>query len=203
MASLPACATLGDGPSRARGAHSARGARGSRGGTSAVGRGVSIAADTPGILESVSVSNRILSSLLAILIVPTAALTQDWMKPPANPFTIPLWPDGVPGALGTEDADKPSLTIYLPTPAQATGTGIVVCPGGGYSGLALDHEGHQVARLLTSRGVAAFILKYRLGPRYHHPAMLNDVLQAIRTVRAASAQYSVKPDRLGVMGFSA
>jgi acetyl esterase/lipase len=125
------------------------------------------------------------------------------MRPPQNPFTVPLWPDGVPGALGGEDADKPSLTIYLPTPAQATGTGIVVCPGGGYSGLALDHEGHQVARLLTSRGVAAFILKYRLGPRYHHPAMLNDVLQAIRTVRAASAQYSVKPDRLGVMGFSA
>jgi acetyl esterase/lipase len=147
--------------------------------------------------------NRLLSSLLALLIVPAAALAQDWMKSPANPFTIPLWPDGVPGALGTEDVDTPSLTIYLPTPGQATGTGIVVCPGGGYSGLALDHEGHQVARLLTSRGVAAFILKYRLGPRYHHPAMLNDVLQALRTVRATAAQYNVKPDRIGVMGFSA
>jgi acetyl esterase/lipase len=125
------------------------------------------------------------------------------MKPPTNPFTIPLWPDGVPGALGTGEADTPSLTIYLPTPGQASGTGIVVCPGGGYSGLALDHEGHQVARWLTSRGVAAFILKYRLGPQYHHPAMLNDVLQAIRTVRAGASQYDVKADRIGVMGFSA
>jgi acetyl esterase/lipase len=139
-----------------------------------------------------------------VLALPAAVVAQnDWMKPPSTPVTITLWPDGAPGATGSEDADKPSLTIYLPTPAQATGAGIVVCPGGGYGGLAIDHEGHQVARLLTSRGVAAFIVKYRLGPRYHHPAMLNDVLQAIRTVRAGAAQYRVKPDRIGVMGFSA
>jgi acetyl esterase/lipase len=149
------------------------------------------------------VTKRLLASLFAILLWPAAALAQDWMKPPANPFTIPLWPAGVPGALGTGEADTPSLTIYLPTPGQATGAGIVVCPGGGYGGLALDHEGHQVARLLTSRGVAAFILKYRLGPRYHHPAMLNDVLQAIRTVRAGASQYNLKADRIGIMGFSA
>ena len=147
---------------------------------------------------------RLLLPALIVLALPVVAGAQDdWMKPPSNPLTIPLWPGGVPGAVGTEDADKPSLTVYLPTPGQATGTGIVVCPGGGYGGLALDHEGHQVARLLTSRGVAAFILKYRLGPRYHHPAMLNDVLQAIRTVRATAAQYGVKPDRIGVLGFSA
>ena len=147
---------------------------------------------------------RVLAPALILLALPFVAGAQDdWMKPPANPVTIPLWPGGVPGALGTEEADKPSLTIYLPAPPQATGTGIVVCPGGGYGGLALDHEGHQVARLLTSRGVAAFILKYRLGPRYHHPVMLNDVLQAIRTVRATAAQYGLKPDRIGVLGFSA
>ena len=147
---------------------------------------------------------RVLAPALILLALPFVAGAQDdWMKPPANPVTIPLWPGGVPGALGTEEADKPSLTIYLPAPPQATGTGIVVCPGGGYGGLTLDHEGHQVARLLTSRGVAAFILKYRLGPRYHHPVMLNDVLQAIRTVRATAAQYGLKPDRIGVLGFSA
>jgi len=150
------------------------------------------------------VLTRVLAPALILLALPFVAGAQDdWMKPPANPVTIPLWPGGVPGALGTEEADKPSLTIYLPAPPQATGTGIVVCPGGGYGGLALDHEGHQVARLLTSRGVAAFILKYRLGPRYHHPVMLNDVLQAIRTVRATAAQYGLKPDRIGVLGFSA
>ena len=105
------------------------------------------------------------------------------MKAVTTPRTIVLWPDGAPGAIGKEDADVPTLTIYLPAAPQATGAAIVVCPGGGYGGLAIDHEGHQVARLLTSRGIAAFILKYRLGPRYHHPAMQQDVLQAIRYVR--------------------
>jgi acetyl esterase/lipase len=147
---------------------------------------------------------RPLALLLGLVLLPAVATAQDdWMKPPSTPATIALWPDGVPGAVGTEDLDAPALTVYLPTPAQATGAAIVVCPGGGYGGLAMDHEGHQVARLLTSRGIAAFIVKYRLGPRYRHPAMLNDVLQAIRTVRAGAAQYRVKPDRIGVMGFSA
>ena len=67
----------------------------------------------------------------------------------------------------------------------------------------MDHEGHEVARWLTSRGVAAFILKYRLGPRYHHPAMLQDVLRAIRVVRSRAAEFNIKPDRVGIMGFSA
>ena len=116
---------------------------------------------------------------------------------------LPVWPNGAPGAVGTEDADRPSLTVYLPAPGQATGTAIVVCPGGGYVRQAMDHEGHQVARLLTSRGVAAFILQYRVGPRYHHPAMLQDVLEAIRLVRRRSAEFSLKPDRIGVLGFSA
>jgi acetyl esterase/lipase len=114
-----------------------------------------------------------------------------------------LWPDGAPGAVGKDDADVPTVTIYLPATSQATGAGIVVCPGGGYSRLAIDHEGHQVARLLTSRGVAAFILKYRLGPRYHHPAMQQDVLQAIRYVRWNAGEFNVRTDRMGIMGFSA
>lgn len=133
----------------------------------------------------------------------TSGAQNDWMKPVSTPQTMPLWPDGVPGALGQEDADKPTITVYLPAPAQATGTAIVICPGGGYSGLAIDHEGHQVARLLTARGIAGFIVKYRLGPRYHHPAMLQDVLQAISYVRAHASGFKVQPDRIGVMGFSA
>jgi acetyl esterase/lipase len=141
--------------------------------------------------------------LLIMFPVGAGVFAQDWMKPVTTPRTIVLWPDGAPGALGREDADVPTLTIYLPAGPQATGAGIVVCPGGGYSGLAVDHEGHQVARLLTSRGIAAFILKYRLGPRYHHPAMQQDVLQAIRYARWNADEFSIRKDRIGVMGFSA
>jgi acetyl esterase/lipase len=141
--------------------------------------------------------------VLTILAAPPASTQDDPFKPQTTPRTIVLWPDGAPGAVGNEDADVPTVTIYLPAPAQATGTGIVVCPGGGYSRLAVDHEGHQVARLLTSRGLAAFILKYRLGPRYHHPAMQQDVLQAIRYVRWNAGELNVRADRIGVMGFSA
>jgi acetyl esterase/lipase len=147
---------------------------------------------------------RMLSALvLLMLLITTSASAQDWMKAVTTPRTIVLWPDGAPGAIGKEDADIPALTIYLPAGPQATGAGIVVCPGGGYGGLAIDHEGHQVARLLTSRGIAAFILKYRLGPRYHHPAMQQDVLQAIRYVRWNADELGVRKNRIGVMGFSA
>ena len=147
---------------------------------------------------------RMLSTLvLLMLLITTSASAQDWMKAVTTPRTIVLWPDGAPGAIGKEDADIPALTIYLPAGPQATGAGIVVCPGGGYGGLAIDHEGHQVARLLTSRGIAAFILKYRLGPRYHHPAMQQDVLQAIRYVRWNADELGVRKNRIGVMGFSA
>ena len=114
-----------------------------------------------------------------------------------------LWPDGAPGALGTADADKPSITPYLVPEGRGTGTAIVVCPGGGYAHLALDHEGSQVAQWLNSIGIAAFVLQYRLGPRYHHPIELGDAQRAVRTVRARAARYRVLPDRVGIMGFSA
>ena len=116
---------------------------------------------------------------------------------------MPLWPNGAPGAAGDSDADKPTLTVFLPTKNQANGTGVIVCPGGSYTGLASNHEGRQVANWLNSLGIAAFVLKYRLGPRYHHPIELGDAQRAIRLVRAHAADYGVSPDRLGVMGFSA
>jgi acetyl esterase/lipase len=114
-----------------------------------------------------------------------------------------LWPDGAPGALGTADTDKPALTPYLVPEGRGTGTAVVVCPGGAYAHLASDHEGAQVAQWLNSLGVAAFVLQYRLGPRYHHPIELGDAQRAIRTVRAKAAEYRVLPDRVGIMGFSA
>jgi len=114
-----------------------------------------------------------------------------------------LWPNGAPGAVGNEDADKPSLTIFIPGAAHATGTGVVVCPGGGYRNLAFEKEGTKVAEWLNQRGVAAFVLKYRLGPRYHHPAMIDDAQRAIRTVRANAKEFGVATDRIGIWGFSA
>jgi len=115
----------------------------------------------------------------------------------------PLWPGAVPGALGSEDADTPTLTIYRADPSKAVPTAVVVCPGGGYGMLAMDHEGRQIAQWLNGMGVTSFVLKYRLGPRYHHPAMMNDVQQALRTVRRRAPEFGVRPDRIGVWGFSA
>jgi acetyl esterase/lipase len=114
-----------------------------------------------------------------------------------------LWAGDAPGALGQEDRDIPTLAIY-PAPAEkAASTGVVVCPGGGYGGLAMDHEGKQIAEWLNGLGISAFVLKYRLGPRYHHPAPLTDVQRAIRYVRQHAKEYNFSPDRLGVWGFSA
>jgi len=119
------------------------------------------------------------------------------------PRTELLWPNGAPGALGDEDKDKPSITIYLPDAEKATGTGVIVAPGGGYGNLAIDHEGKQVAEWFISHGVAAFILKYRLGPKNHHPIELGDAQKAIRTVRARAKEFRIAPDKVGIMGFSA
>jgi acetyl esterase/lipase len=119
-----------------------------------------------------------------------------------DPVEIPLWENGAPGALGTEDADKPTLTIYRAA-RVATGTGVIVAPGGGYQNLAMDHEGRQVASWFNAMGVAAFVLKYRLGPRYHHPIELGDAQRAIRLVRSRAEEFGILPDRLGMMGFSA
>jgi acetyl esterase/lipase len=117
-----------------------------------------------------------------------------------------LWPGGAPGAKGTEDGDKPSLTIYLPAKGKATGAAVVICPGGGYGHLAMDHEGHQIARWLNSFGVAGFILKYRhsrSGAGYGHPAPLQDAQRAIRMVRSGAKRWDVDPGRIGILGFSA
>ena len=135
---------------------------------------------------------------LALLLFLVAALACG-----QEPVTALLWPNGAPGAAGNEDSDQPSLTIFLPVKNQANGTGVIVCPGGSYTALASNHEGRQVANWLNSLGIAAFVLKYRLGPRYRHPIELSDAQRAIRLVRSHAAEYGITPDRLGVMGFSA
>jgi acetyl esterase/lipase len=120
---------------------------------------------------------------------------------PTNSF--PLWPDGAPGALGTADKDIPTLTPYWPDPAQATGAAIVICPGGGYGGLA-GHEGEHYARFLNESGIVGFVLKYRLGSGgYRHPVMLQDAARAVRLVRARAGEWKLDPKHIGIMGSSA
>ena len=137
------------------------------------------------------------ATLLAACLA-TAALLRAEIQPP-----VPLWAEGAPGALGKEDKDIPTLTPYLADPAVATGASIVICPGGGYGGLA-SHEGNDYALWLNQHGVAGFVLKYRLGSAgYRHPIMLGDAARAVRLVRARAADWKVDPKRVGIMGSSA
>ena len=114
-----------------------------------------------------------------------------------------LWPAGAPEAESSEDVDKPQLTVHLPNRADANGTAVIVNPGGGFRILASDHEGLQVARWLNRHGIAAFVLRYRLGPRYEREVALGDAQRAVRYVRHHAADFGVSPSRVGMLGFSA
>jgi acetyl esterase/lipase len=117
--------------------------------------------------------------------------------------SFPLWPEKAPGALGTSSNDIPTLTVYLPAEGKATGAAMVICPGGGYGGLA-QHEGRDYAIWLADHGVSGFVLKYRLGSHgYRHPIMLDDAARAVRTVRAQAAKWKIDSKRVGIMGSSA
>ncbi|MDB6054068.1 MAG: Alpha/beta hydrolase [Verrucomicrobiales bacterium] len=116
---------------------------------------------------------------------------------------IPLWPGDAPGAKGHEDKDIPSLTYYPADAEKASGAAMVICPGGGYGGLAA-HEGEGYAKWLADNGVACFVLKYRLGSAgYRHPVMLNDAARAVRWVKAKAADYKIDSNRVGIIGSSA
>ena len=122
----------------------------------------------------------------------------------AAPERLPLWADGAPGAKGQTDNDQPRLELYRPDKARSNGAAIVICPGGGYGGLAADHEGAQPALFFNSLGVTAYVLFYRLGTHgYHHPIELGDAQRALRLVRSRAAQDNIDPARLGIMGHSA
>ncbi len=112
-----------------------------------------------------------------------------------------LWPDGAPEAKGDADADKPGVWVY-PAKENANGAAVVICPGGGYSIHATDHEGVQPAKYFNSIGVTAFVLRYRLSP-YRHPVPLLDAQRALRFVRAHAEEFKIDPRRVGIMGFSA
>lgn len=128
---------------------------------------------------------------------------------PVAPEPVQLWPNGAPGALGTEAKDRPSLRPYVPVidlndPTLAERPAVVVCPGGGYGHLATVHEGVQIATWLNSLGIAAFVLDYRHREKgYGHPAPLLDVQRALRIVRTNAMPWLIDTDKVGVIGFSA
>ena len=143
----------------------------------------------------------------------------------AQPASIPLWPNGAPGPVVAAQPEvvrlsplegeriitnvsQPSITPYLPDPAKATGTAVIVIPGGGHKELWIEHEGYRVGEWLSQHGVAAFVVEYRLSQAPGSPYSLEgdslgDIQRAIRVVRSRSAQWGVDPARVGVIGFSA
>jgi acetyl esterase/lipase len=152
-------------------------------------------------------AKRVLTLLFSLTLAANAGAQPAPTPPARNPLNatpqeIPLWQGPAPGAQGNTDADTPTLTIYRAARA-ATGTGVVVAPGGGYGALAMDHEGRQVAAYFNAMGISAFVLKYRLGPKYRHPIELGDAQRAMRLVRSRAQEYGVNADRIGLMGFSA
>jgi acetyl esterase/lipase len=143
-------------------------------------------------------------SVLAIIVwAAGSAAAQQVPLPIQDGQLLQLWAGPAPGALGAEASDIPALTVFLPRTMTANTPAVIVCPGGGYVNLATNHEGRQVASYLNSLGIAAFVLRSRLGPRYHHPIELGDAQRAIRTVRAHAAEWRLDPARIGIMGFSA
>jgi acetyl esterase/lipase len=152
---------------------------------------------------------------LSALLLSAAACAAPAPEPAPAPVAVPakapekkqdrllLWPNGAPGAVGEEERDKPSITAFPAPEEKATGAACIVCPGGGYGGLMTSYEGDEVCQWLNGIGVHAFTLRYRLGPRYHHPAMMNDVNRAVRMVRSRAAEWKIDPEKIGVWGFSA
>lgn len=130
-------------------------------------------------------------------------LKQARQQSDAKPKSILLWPDGAPGATGSADKDKPTLILY-PATKNPSGTAVVICPGGGYGGLAMGHEGHEIAKWLNENGISAFICNYRhRGKGYGHPYPLMDAQRAIRLVRTNAKKWKINPEKIGIIGFSA
>ncbi len=120
----------------------------------------------------------------------------------AEPLRLTLWPDEAPLGEGKSEKVKVAITVHLPAPEKATGTAMVICPGGGYGGRVVEGEGHGIARWLNAHGIAGVVLEYRLPAGNYHRPML-DAQRAIRVVRSHAAEWKIDPRRIGIVGFSA
>lgn len=169
----------------------------------------------------------VLGCVLAAVLLAAEPLRAEY--PPAGAPEVFLWQNGAPGSEGATDKElyspgrdagsptafgnvrrihNPSFYVFTPPKEKATGAAVVVIPGGGHSGVCVDHEGTEIARWLNSVGIAAFVLKYRLAktPNYNYKVegeSLQDVQRNIRLVRHRASEWGVDPKRVGVMGFSA
>ncbi|QDT02666.1 Acetylxylan esterase precursor [Rubripirellula lacrimiformis] len=141
------------------------------------------------------------ASLFCLALLLTPALASD-------PTTMRLWENGAPGVTAQADGDTPELIVTRVDSDKPT-AGVIILPGGGYGGHAIDHEGHQFAEWFQSMGVTSAICTYRLrgkgndGKGYGHPVPMMDAQRAIQTMRAMAKQWNVDPNRIGVIGFSA
>ena len=121
-----------------------------------------------------------------------------------EPKTFRLWEGDAPNALGTEEKDIPTVIVYLPEDAKEPVPVLMICPGGGYGGLAMDHEGHQLAKWANDMGMAGVIVSYRhRGRGYGHPNPMLDAQRAIRLTRSHAEHWRIDPKRVGMIGFSA
>ena len=137
-------------------------------------------------------TRKILTAMLLLMSV--AAFAQKGTK-------MELWPKGAPNNNGDEK-DKAELTVYLPDAKKATGRAVVFCPGGGYSHLAMDHEGHQWATFFNNQGIALIVLKYRM-PHGNYKIPISDAEEAMKTVRHNAVDWHIDRNNVGIMGFSA
>ena len=144
----------------------------------------------------------LVGGLLPLVTLAAPATQKAVAAPTSRPGYVPLWADKAPGQEGEEERDIPAIQMYLPAAGKATGAAFVVLPGGGYGSLA-GHEGKPVAEWFAANGVTAFVLRYRLGPKYHHPIELGDAQRAIRYVRAHAKEWKLDSKRVGILGFSA
>jgi acetyl esterase/lipase len=157
---------------------------------------------------------RILILLAFVVVAQSIVFSQN------SPVEIPLWPNGAPGFESrrneptqakdwwVKNIHNPSVTVYEPAKDKATGTAVIVCPGGGHRELVYNAEGKEAAEFLNSIGVTAFVLKYRLANEENSPYSLEkhvreDAYRAMRLVRTRAKQWNVNPDRIGMLGFSA
>ncbi|HLP72438.1 MAG TPA: alpha/beta hydrolase, partial [Bacteroidales bacterium] len=160
--------------------------------------------------------NKLVLILISILLCGMTSYSQ--------PAIVKLWPNGIPGSIKSDtyveketiangipsrysNVTDPTLTVFLPPSEKATGTAILICPGGGYGVLAFDHEGYQIARWLNDNGIAGIILKYRLPSdqimKDKKTGPLQDAQEGIRFIRRHSAEWKIDPRKVGVIGFSA
>ena len=121
----------------------------------------------------------------------------------ADPKPVYLWPDGAPGSKGDEADDRPAIWIHRAPSENNTGAAVIICPGGGYGGVMMSYEGHEVAEWFTSIGVSGIVLRYRHAPKYAYPRPQQDAHRAVAYVRSKASQLGIDPQRIGLMGFSA